>query len=242
FLLLFLSFAVIVFIHISITFYKDIKWARFNPAKLDYYSQDNIKITSAEKKKARVLFFGDSRICQWENLPDINNCETINRGIGGETTAGALLRIEKDVLELKPDITVIQLGINDLTTIGLLPDRYGFIKQTCIKNLERIIDTLTLKKVNVVVLTVIPNSEVSLVRRLFWSDEIEEAIRDVNSRIVNMENDFVHVIKCDEIFHDKNNIKSEYYKDTLHINQKGYGELNMILKPVLNDFINKRRI
>lgn len=37
----------------------------------------------------------------------------LNRGIGGDTTAGALKRLQGDVLDEKPDVVVILLGGND---------------------------------------------------------------------------------------------------------------------------------
>ena len=37
----------------------------------------------------------------------------VNRGIAGDTTAGALRRLRRDVLELRPDIVTILLGGND---------------------------------------------------------------------------------------------------------------------------------
>lgn len=45
---------------------------------------------------------------QW--LPMHN---VINKGIGGDTLAGGRSRFERDVLSLKPDVVVIELGAND---------------------------------------------------------------------------------------------------------------------------------
>lgn len=40
-------------------------------------------------------------------------CEVINRGIGGDTLARGRARYQRDVLDLYPDIVVIELGAND---------------------------------------------------------------------------------------------------------------------------------
>jgi lysophospholipase L1-like esterase len=39
--------------------------------------------------------------------------EVINKGIGGETAAGTLARLDRDVLSLRPDLAIWQLGTND---------------------------------------------------------------------------------------------------------------------------------
>ncbi|WP_192499222.1 SGNH/GDSL hydrolase family protein [Skermanella pratensis] len=39
--------------------------------------------------------------------------EVVNRGIGGERAAGTLARLDRDVLALKPDLVIWQLGTND---------------------------------------------------------------------------------------------------------------------------------
>mgnify|MGYP006299711757 CR=1 FL=1 len=43
-------------------------------------------------------------------LPD---CRIVNKGIGGDTLAGGRARFQTDVLDLKPDIVVLELGAND---------------------------------------------------------------------------------------------------------------------------------
>lgn len=46
-------------------------------------------------------------------LPTI---EVINRGVDGDTTYNLLLRVERDVIALKPDLVSIMVGLNDFGT------------------------------------------------------------------------------------------------------------------------------
>ena len=39
--------------------------------------------------------------------------DVVNKGIGGETAAGTLARLDRDVLSLRPDLVIWQLGTND---------------------------------------------------------------------------------------------------------------------------------
>ena len=78
----------------------------------------------------RIVCFGDS-ITQGTGMPDADRwpgrlafllekkagdpdrCEVYNRGVGGDTTALALDRIQRDVLPLLPATVLIEFGIND---------------------------------------------------------------------------------------------------------------------------------
>jgi len=83
----------------------------------------------------RIVFFGDSRIQMWHPLPTIPHAVLINNGIGGQTTAQCLVRIDNDVVALKPELVVIQVGINDLKYIGLFPHRQSKIANNCFDNI-----------------------------------------------------------------------------------------------------------
>ena len=45
--------------------------------------------------------------------PPATRVKVVNAGVGGDTTEGARKRFQKDVLDHKPDLVVIQLGAND---------------------------------------------------------------------------------------------------------------------------------
>ncbi len=83
----------------------------------------------------KILFFGDSITDSNRNRSDDNDLgdgyvkfaakkikllypekqlEILNRGISGDRTAELLLRVEKDVVQEKPDVVVILVGINDI--------------------------------------------------------------------------------------------------------------------------------
>ncbi|HLP95121.1 MAG TPA: GDSL-type esterase/lipase family protein [Saprospiraceae bacterium] len=80
------------------------------------------------KKRARVVFFGDSiteagvqpggYISQLrDSLSALNNVkkyELIGSGIGGNKIYDLYLRLEEDVLQRKPDVVVLYVGVNDV--------------------------------------------------------------------------------------------------------------------------------
>ena len=64
-------------------------------------------------------------------LSKMTNKPVINAGVPGDTTAGALRRLQRDVLSKNPDIVLITLGGNDL--------KNGVSKDTAFDNLLKIV-------------------------------------------------------------------------------------------------------
>jgi len=64
----------------------------------------------------KVVFIGDSITYHWEKLATLVP-GSINAGVGGETTVQMLARFDRDVLSHKPDVVVIEGGVNDLVSM-----------------------------------------------------------------------------------------------------------------------------
>jgi lysophospholipase L1-like esterase len=63
----------------------------------------------------RVVYFGDSITEGWlKRVPGISPDDTLNRGVGGQTTAQMVVRFRADVLNLKPKIVHLMAGTNDV--------------------------------------------------------------------------------------------------------------------------------
>ncbi len=100
-------------------YYVELNQVRLDPLGLSYYNPDPKLGDKADRK--RVVIFGDSRAEDW-TTPKIEGYEFINRGVGGQTSAQTSQRFAYHMKDLEPDFVVIQLGINDLLEIPLIPD------------------------------------------------------------------------------------------------------------------------
>ena len=70
----------------------------------------------AAEKKLVVVAFGDSITAadKWQkHIESAYGIDIINAGVGGDTTNSAKARFKKDVLNRRPDIVFISLGVND---------------------------------------------------------------------------------------------------------------------------------
>ncbi|RZK15702.1 MAG: hypothetical protein EOO86_16085 [Pedobacter sp.] len=83
-----------------------------------------IALTSMTLKPKRIIFFGDSITQQGvskngyvtliKKSLDSTKYEVLGAGIGGNKIYDLYLRLEDDVLNKKPDLVVIYVGINDV--------------------------------------------------------------------------------------------------------------------------------
>ena len=122
-------------------------------------------ISAMPLKKTRIIFFGDSITAAaiekngyidhiQVNLANVGlgkDYELIGSGIGGNKVYDLYLRMEEDVLDRKPDIVVIYIGINDVwhkTSHGT-----GTDKDKYEKFYAAIIKKLQAKKIKVVLCT-----------------------------------------------------------------------------------------
>lgn len=84
---------------------------RENFAQLDYYKTRNVGVV-----KPAAVFFGDSITEMWYEQDSVffKQHHYVNRGISGQTSSQLLLRLQQDVIALRPATMVLLCGINDI--------------------------------------------------------------------------------------------------------------------------------
>ncbi len=186
--------------------------------------------------KVRLLFYGDSRAYTWPAPTGFDQIEVLNRGIGGQTTAQILARFDDHLVPLQPDIVLIQAGINDLKTIGLFPAQRDAIIANCKKNLAAMVQRATAQGATVILTTVFPTAQPSLLRRPFWSDAVGEAIVEVNLYLKTLVGERVVLFDSAALLVGADGaIQPVYSYDLLHLNQAGYAALNAALRALLEE-------
>jgi lysophospholipase L1-like esterase len=88
-------------------------------AGLIRYGSENTEIRPPAAGENRVVFLGDQITESWGRggAPFFPGKPYLNRGISRQTTAQLLVRFRQDVISLKPKVTVIQGGTNDLAGV-----------------------------------------------------------------------------------------------------------------------------
>jgi len=227
----------LILLKISHKVYSEMMEVRLDPSAQSFYSDDNLLLLSNSKDNPtvnRVVLFGDSRIQMWREFPKLDGYEFINRGIGGQTTGQAKLRIQSDILAINADAVVLQLGINDLKTMAFTPDERDKIIQTVQDNLQNIIETLLAHDIDVYLMTVIPASSPQGKWLFLWSDDIDSAVVNINNWIKTIENEQVIILDATTSLTNGSKTDKEYSLDTLHLNKTGYDILNDLLIETFN--------
>lgn len=171
-----------------------------------------------------VVFLGDSITQGWgDNMGDsFPGLKVANRGISGDTTRGMLLRLDQDVLALKPKALVMLMGTNDLEE--------GADAASVAQNIELMLKSI--QKHN-------PALPVTLCRVFPASASKKrpaDQIQAINTAIAKVAKNFSQVTLVDTwtLFADeKGDAKPAEFPDLLHPNQVGYSKWAAAIRPIL---------
>ena len=140
--------------------------------------------TEAERPPMlRIIAFGDSTTAErstinkvfsiWlvEELPKYGlNAEVINSGIPGNTTSDARKRFQKDVLDQKPELVIIQFGLNDSAIDVSLGSRDPRVPmETYAENLKSMVGELKQAGRKVILMTQNPISWTPKLKEIYGS-------------------------------------------------------------------------
>lgn len=174
-----------------------------------------------------LVFLGDSITQGWgddmgKSFPGV---KVANRGISGDTTRGVLIRLERDVLELKPSGVVLLIGTNDLEE--------GAEPEIITANLKLILAMLKAHNANmpIVLCEVFPSSD----SKKRPADKIKK-INQLYAAAVKGDAQ-VTLIETWLLFADaQGDAKADEFPDLLHPNQSGYAKWAAAVRPILATF------
>lgn len=189
------------------------RWPEFRRAWSQRVDQD----------QKSVVFLGDSITQGWgANFKGkFAGMKLANRGIGGDTTRGMLIRLPEDVLSLNPRAIVLLLGTNDIE-VDIEPDAIG-------RNFLKIIQTI--KEYN-------SETPIILCRMFPSSAEMKrpkETIQRVNQLYdATAKGDpQITVIDTWTLFAEESgDADPKWFRDQLHLNAAGYDRWAAALRPI----------
>lgn len=208
---------------------------RLFPDNSEFYAQQNRSLPAAAK---RMVIFGDSRAAQWADVLQVPGVQVVNRGISGETTAQMALRFERDVIALKPQMVVIQAGINDLVAAAVLPEFEKGAVDAVKARLDRFVAASRAAGAVVVLTTVVRPASPPLWRRLVWSDRVFDLVDDVNRHIRGLagagaRDPGVAVLDADRLLAGgSGSLPAQYATDALHLSDAALGVLSQELRKI----------
>lgn len=179
---------------------------------------------SAEADRGAVVFLGDSITQGWKDqLPaSFPGLKVANRGIGGDTTRGLLIRLDGDVLATSPRGIVLLIGTNDLEERAE-PEMIAANVRLLLAALQSHDATMP-----VVLCAVLPSADAK--RRP------AAKIRALNKIYQAFPREFANVTYIDTwtlFANPQGDAKAEEFPDLLHPNEAGYAKFAAGLRPLL---------
>ena len=177
-----------------------------------------------EQDQKSLVFLGDSITQGWGDdfQGQFPGVKLANRGIGGDTTRGMLLRLKDDVLALNPTGLVILAGTNDLEE--------GADPETITGNLKLIVAEIKKHdpKLPVILCQVFPSSE--------SKKRPAEKIKQINKlygAAVKGDSQVILVETWPLFANENGDAKESEFPDLLHLNKAGYEKWAAAIKPIL---------
>jgi lysophospholipase L1-like esterase len=179
--------------------------------------------SQVQQDQGALVFLGDSITQGWGDVgSSFPGIKTANRGIGGDTTRGVLIRIKEDVISLNPSGVVLLIGTNDLEEKAE--------PEVVAGNVRLIIEALRQSNPNmpVILCEVFPSSATK--------SRPSEKIRKINSLCMDAVADEPQVTVLDtwSLFANAHgDAKDDEMPDLLHPNILGYAKWASALRPIL---------
>lgn len=177
--------------------------------------------------RPRVVLMGDSITEEWLRLRPgfFSDNNFVGRGISGQVSAQMLLRFRKDVIDLHPDVVVINAGTNDIAeNQGVYDEDFTF------GNIVSMVELARANNIAVVLSSVLPAA------RFSWRPALTDAadkIAALNVRIRAYAEKqgipFVDYYSPMVVSDESRALNPEYSKDGVHPLVSGY----LVMEPLV---------
>lgn len=203
---------------------------RHDFAHFDRYAKANAELPAPAKGEKRVVFMGNSITDIWAaKHPDFfKKHGYVGRGISGQTSYQFLLRFRQDVINLKPQLVVINYGTNDIAE-----NTGAYDEDQTFNNVCSMVDMARANDIKVILCSTLPAENFS------WRPNITDGmqkIRHLNDRVKAycQANKIPYVDYFSAMLsEDGTGMKKEYQNDTVHPNVKGYDVMEAIIVPAI---------
>jgi lysophospholipase L1-like esterase len=178
----------------------------------------------------RILFLGDSRAKAWP-LPTAAavspSVQFFNRGMGFDTSAQTLQRLERHVLPLRPDVVLLQVGINDFKYMALVQRPLESIVAEVTQNVEQIVTRLIHSGSFVILSTIFPVCFERWQEEQHNPQQFADGVKAANQRLRQMAAlDRLCLFDAADLLAVAMAVPPQWALDGLHINEAGYRQLN----------------
>lgn len=209
----------------------------YNVANIKRYEEANQQVPAKQKKEKRVVFIGNSITEGWYRAhPDwFKENNYLGRGISGQTSPQMLLRFQADVIDMKPNVVVINAGTNDIAE-----NTGKYHPSFTLGNIKSMAEIARANGIKVILTSVLPHD------RFGWRPSIEnvtQKVEELNAAIkaYAAENKIPYVDYNAEMRDEKGAMKADLSKDGVHPYPDAYLVMEALVKPVIDKQLKKKK-
>jgi lysophospholipase L1-like esterase len=183
-----------------------------------------------------VLLLGDSRVAAW-GRPEIDGWRVLNAGVPGITSGELAMSCGRILDQTRPQLVIIEVGINDLKLLGVQPDLRDAVVGGCVSNIVATVQQCRRYGARVVVSPVWPVGPLTLSRRIVWSGAVGPALEETNARLVEQvaQSGTVSLVDLFAKLSGPGEERASLYRDTLHLKPECYARLSSWLAEVVKE-------
>jgi lysophospholipase L1-like esterase len=200
-------------------------------ARLSFYATGNAQLRK-DATPIKAAFMGNSITQMWADMrPDFfKNNNYVGRGIGGQTTPQMLSRFRADIVALKPQVVVINGGINDIATNS---GTYDF--EFTFGSIQSMAEIAHANGIKVILTSVLPASGIP------WRKEISAVPEKIDQLNVALKTycaakGFTYVDYYSQLVNKDGakGMSEQYTTDGVHVTAAGYEIMEKIVKQAID--------
>jgi acetyl esterase/lipase/lysophospholipase L1-like esterase len=202
---------------------------------LGRFAADNAKLEAPKAGEKRVVFMGNSITESWQNAdPEFFEGKPyVDRAISGQTSPQNLLRFRQDVINLKPAVVVLMIGINDIAE-----NTGTYHEENTMNHIAAMAEMARANSIRVVLSSVMPAFEFP------WRPEMAPAqkVIELNKRIraYAEKNGFVYLDYHSAMADERQGLPKKYSEDGVHPNLAGYKVMEPLAEKAIAEALKRK--
>lgn len=204
--------------------------------RLNAYAWANSQLKAPEFDENRVVFIGNSITENWVHLryKFFTDNNYVNRGIGGQTTPLLLLRFRHDVINLKPQVVVINGGVNDIAE-----NTGEYDMEFTLDNIKSMAQLAEANDIKVILSSVLPSSGYGWKGHIKGVPQLIDTLND-SIKAFAIENGYYYLDYNTPMRDEEGGIIADYSFDQLHPNEEGYKVMEPLVQKAINEVLARK--
>ena len=201
---------------------------------LQRYAKQNAEVKQWPQEQRRVVFLGNSITELWAHFrPNFfSDNGYVGRGISGQTSYQFIVRFRQDVIDLQPQVVVINVATNDVAE-----NTGPYDEDRTFGNIMTMVELAQCHDIKVILTSVLPAAKFG------WRPQITDApakIERLNARIRDYaEQNGIPFVNYYEkmVYGPDKALNPAYTKDGVHPTEAGYAVMEPMIKAAIETII-----